>query len=54
MAAPKPILDAQFDFFVPYVADLPMRDQRETMERPFFSLAKRKRQKIHREKNGKN
>ena len=45
MAAPKPILDAQFDFFVPYVADLPMRDQRETMARPFFSLAKRKRQK---------
>jgi plasmid replication initiation protein len=45
MAAPKPTLDAQFDFFVPYVADLPMRDQRETMERPFFSLAKRKRLK---------
>ena len=37
--------DAQFDLFVPYVADLPLRDQRETMERPFFSLAKRKRQK---------
>ena len=38
-------LDPQFDLFVPYVADLPLRDQRETMERPFFSLAKRKRQK---------
>jgi plasmid replication initiation protein len=38
-------LDSQFDLFVPYVADLPLRDQRETMERPFFSLAKRKRQK---------
>lgn len=38
-------IDPQFDLFVPYVADLPLRDQRETMERPFFSLAKRKRQK---------
>ncbi|MBV8578547.1 MAG: replication initiator protein A [Acetobacteraceae bacterium] len=35
----------QFDLFVPYVADLPLRDQRETMERPFFSLSKRKRLK---------
>jgi plasmid replication initiation protein len=41
-------LDSQFDLFVPFVADLPLRDQRETMERPFFSLAKRKRLKpIH-------
>ncbi len=38
-------LDPQFDLFVPSVADLPLRDQRETMERPFFSLAKRKRLK---------
>lgn len=38
-------LDPQFDLFVPFVADLPLRDQRETMERPFFSLAKRKRLK---------
>jgi plasmid replication initiation protein len=38
-------LDPQFDLFVPFVAGLPLRDQRETMERPFFSLAKRKRQK---------
>lgn len=37
--------DSQFDLFVPYVADLPLRDQRETMERPFFSLAKRRRLK---------
>ena len=37
--------DAQFDLFVPYLSDLPLRDQRETMERPFFSLAKRKRLK---------
>lgn len=33
----------QFDLFVPFISDLPLRDQRETMERPFFSLAKRKR-----------
>jgi plasmid replication initiation protein len=26
-----------------YIAELPLRDQRETMERPFFSLSKRKR-----------
>lgn len=45
MSDPKALVNAQFDFFVPYVADLPMRDQRETMERPFFSLAKRKRLK---------
>ena len=35
----------QFDIFVSFVADLPIRDQRETMERPFFSLSKRKRNK---------
>ena len=34
-----------FDLFAPYVADMGLRDQRETMERPFFSLAKRKRLK---------
>jgi hypothetical protein len=33
------IADQQFDLFVPYISDLPLRDQRETMERPFFSLA---------------
>jgi plasmid replication initiation protein len=37
--------EPQFDLFVPYTADLPLRDTRETMERPFFSLAKRKRLK---------
>jgi hypothetical protein len=36
------VADQQFDLFVPYISDLPLRDQRETMERPFFSLAKRK------------
>lgn len=37
--------DRQFDLFVPFIADLPLRDQRETMERPFFSLSKNKRVK---------
>lgn len=35
----------QLDLFVPYLSDLSLRDQRETMERPFFSLAKSKRTK---------
>ena len=35
----------QFELFLPYLADLPLRDQREMMERPFFSLAKSKRVK---------
>jgi len=38
-------INAQFDLFLPYISDLPLRDQRETMERPFFSLSKRKRLK---------
>jgi plasmid replication initiation protein len=38
-------ISEQFDLFLPYVADLPLRDQREMMERPFFSLAKSKRAK---------
>lgn len=37
--------DRQFDLFVPYLSDIPLRDQRDTMERPFFSLSKRKRLK---------
>ena len=40
---PRRSTDPQFDLFVPYVSEMPFRDQRETMERPFFSLAKRKR-----------
>lgn len=36
-------INEQFDLFLPYIADLPLRDQREMMERPFFSLAKTKR-----------
>ena len=35
--------ERQFDLFVTYLTDLPLRDQRDTMERPFFSLAKSKR-----------
>ncbi len=35
----------EFDFFIPLANDLSLKDQRETMERPFFSLAKRKRVK---------
>jgi plasmid replication initiation protein len=38
-------INDQFDLFLPYLADLPLRDQREMMERPFFSLAKSKRSK---------
>jgi plasmid replication initiation protein len=38
-------INDQFDLFLPYLADLPLRDQREMMERPFFSLAKTKRVK---------
>lgn len=40
-----PTDSGQFDLFLPYVADMPLRDQREMMERPFFSLAKSKRVK---------
>lgn len=39
------IVAKQFDLFVPFIADMPLRDQRETMERPFFSLSKNKRLK---------
>ena len=42
MSSRHPI-DPQLDFFIPFIAALPLRDQRDTMERPFFSLAKRKR-----------
>lgn len=43
--ARKQSVSEQFDLFLPYLADLPLRDQREMMERPFFSLAKSKRVK---------
>ena len=35
----------QFDLFLPTIVDLKFRDQRDTMERPFFSLSKSKRMK---------
>jgi plasmid replication initiation protein len=44
VTAPKP-RNGQFDLFIPLMRDLPLKDQRETMERPFFSLQKRKRLK---------
>lgn len=40
--APSPD-DRQPDLFAASFADIPVRDQRDTMERPFFSLAKRPR-----------
>lgn len=46
MTRSKPSVSSErFDVFLPYVADMPLRDQREMMERPFFSLAKTKRTK---------
>jgi plasmid replication initiation protein len=38
-----PLGDHQPDLFAASFADVPIRDQRDTMERPFFSLAKRPR-----------
>src|SRR5579863_8984139 len=35
----------QFDLFLPSIVDLKFRDQKDTMERPFFSLSKSKRMK---------
>jgi plasmid replication initiation protein len=37
--------EIQYDFFAPIIRDISLKDQRETMERPFFSLSKRKRLK---------
>ncbi|PVM88606.1 replication initiator protein A [Caulobacter endophyticus] len=44
MTAPKD-RNNQFDLFIPLMRDVALKDQRETMERPFFSLQKRKRLK---------
>ena len=35
--------NSQLDIFQPAYVDIPIRDQRDMMERPFFSLAKRPR-----------
>lgn len=40
---PPPRGDIQPDLFAASFADIPIRDQRDTMERPFFSLAKKPR-----------
>src|SRR3546814_1709184 len=49
MVSPKmskrAIRQQEFDLFVPRMNSLPLKDQREVMERPFFSLSKRKRLK---------
>lgn len=37
--------EAQYELFVALAVDVPLRDQRDTMERPFFSLAKTPRSK---------
>jgi plasmid replication initiation protein len=39
----RPAFDTQPDLFVDFHSDLALRDQREVMERPFFSLSKKKR-----------
>ena len=41
----RPNPNPEFDLFIPLMGDLPLKDQRETMERPVFSLQKRKRVK---------
>jgi len=41
----RPVLQSQFDLFLPTIVDLRFRDQKDTMERPFFSLSKSKRMK---------
>jgi len=40
---PPPKGEEQLDLFVAVFADIPIRDQRDMMERPFFSLAKNPR-----------
>lgn len=40
---PPPKSDAQPDLFAANFIDVPIRDQRDTMERPFFSLSKKPR-----------
>lgn len=41
----RAIRHQEFDLFIPRLSSLPLKDQREVMERPFFSLSKRKRLK---------
>jgi plasmid replication initiation protein len=44
MSKPR-FYNPQFDLFLPTIFDLRFRDQKDTMERPFFSLSKSKRMK---------
>ncbi len=44
MSRPR-FYNPQFDLFLPTIVDLRFRDQKDTMERPFFSLSKSKRMK---------
>jgi plasmid replication initiation protein len=44
MSKPR-FYNPQFDLFLPTIVDLRFRDQKDTMERPFFSLSKSKRLK---------
>jgi plasmid replication initiation protein len=41
----RALRNPEFDLFIPKLNELPLKDQREVMERPFFSLSKRKRLK---------
>jgi plasmid replication initiation protein len=41
----RAIRNQEFDLFIPRLGEAPLKDQRELMERPFFSLSKRKRLK---------
>jgi plasmid replication initiation protein len=41
----RALKNPEFDLFIPKLNELPLKDQREVMERPFFSLSKRKRLK---------
>lgn len=41
----RAIRNQEFDLFIPRLGEAPLKDQRELMERPFFSLGKRKRLK---------
>ena len=52
---PRRFYNPQFDLFLPNIVDLKFRDQKDTMERPFFSLSKSKRMKpieYHNESDG--
>ena len=42
---PRRFYNPQLDLFLPNIVDLKFRDQKDTMERPFFSLSKSKRMK---------